>query len=89
MYSVNVISGMQGLSFLVLKSICLSSSLVHFKNGHKYLKRGNSPGIYPFDKVPAIEFCLEQIFDSSEILFLDFFFHFHSFVSASNIPKYL
>ena len=42
------------INFLVLWSICLSSSLVDFKNGPE-----ESPGIYPFDKVPAIEFFLE------------------------------
>ena len=48
------------ISFSVLWSIGLSSSLVHFMNGSEYLTRGgDSPGIYPFDKVPAIEFCLE------------------------------
>ena len=32
------------MSFLVLWSICLSSSLVHFKNGSEYLTRGTARG---------------------------------------------
>ena len=39
------------ISFLVLWSICLSSSLIHFKNGPEYFTSGDSSGIYPFDKV--------------------------------------
>ena len=84
------------ISFLVLWSICLSSSLVHlfkFFSGplqewSRVSYEGNSLGIYLFDKVPAIEFCLEQFSGSSEILFL--FFYFISaclMVSASNIPS--
>ena len=42
------------ISFLTLWSICLSSSLVHLVS-----YEGGSPRIYSFDKVPAIEFCLE------------------------------
>ena len=64
------------ISFLALWSICLSYSLVHFKNGPEYLTSGDSPGIYPFNKVPAIEFCLEQFSGSSEIFFFNFFFYF-------------
>ena len=30
------------ISFLILWSLCLSSSLIHFKNGPKYLKRGTA-----------------------------------------------
>ena len=45
--------------FLVLWSICFISSLVHFQNGPEYLTRGYNPGIYFFDKVSAIKFCLE------------------------------
>ena len=45
------------ISFLVLLSICLSSSLVHFTNGPEYITRG-PPSIYPYDKVSTREFCL-------------------------------
>ena len=37
------------MSFLVLWSICFSSSLVHFKNDPE-----NSPSVYPLDEVSAI-----------------------------------
>ena len=37
------------ISFLVFRFICLSSSLVYFKNSPDYLTRGDSPGIYTFD----------------------------------------
>ena len=51
---------------------------------------GDSPGIYPFDKVPVI-FCLEQFSGSSEILFFNFSFHFHLFdgVSFQYSPLYV
>ena len=41
------------ISFLPLWSICLSSSLVHFRNGPEYLTKAYSPGIHSFDKVSA------------------------------------
>ena len=47
------------ISFLVLWSICLSSSLVHFKKGSRISNEGYSLVIYSFDKVLAREFCLE------------------------------
>ena len=53
------------ISFLVLWSICLNSSLVHLRKGPEY-----SPSIYSFDKVSAIEFCLEYSF----LIHLIFFF---------------
>ena len=47
------------ISFLVILSICLSLSLVHLRKGPEYLTRGNSPGIYSFDKISARKLCLE------------------------------
>ena len=29
-------------------------SLIHFKNGPKYLTRGESPGVYPLDEISAM-----------------------------------
>ena len=42
------------ISFLVLLFICLSSSLVLFKNGSEYRTRGTVLVFISFDKVSAI-----------------------------------
>ena len=47
------------INFLVLWSICLSSSFIHFKNGPKYLARGT-----------AAEFGFEKLFLSSPLVWL-------------------
>ena len=60
------------ISFLVLWSICLSSSLVHFKNCPEYLTTGTTK-IFIFDRNPTVELCLEYLSRSSEILFNLFF----------------
>ena len=71
------------ISFLVLWSICLSSSLVHFKNGPEFLT-GRTAQIF----IPLIRFLL-WIFVSSNFLvvlrytFLIFFFHFLLFDGVS------
>ena len=39
------------ISFLVLWSICLSSSLIHFKNGLEYLTRGTAQVFTPFIRI--------------------------------------
>ena len=62
------------ISFLVLWSIFLSSSLV-------YLRKG--PSIYSFDEVPAGEFWLELFSCSPEIFFLNLVLHFHMFDGVS------
>ena len=62
------------MSFLVLLSICLSSSLVHFKNGPMYLTRGT---IQVF--IPLIRFLLcslfRRVFSFSWGIFYNVFFH--------------
>ena len=78
------------MSFLVLWSICLSSSFVHFKNGPKYLTRRT---VQVF--IPLMRFLLYTLLSSSFPILLKYSFWIFSFistssmVSASNIPKYL
>ena len=63
------------VSFLVLWSICFSSSLVHFKNVPKYLTRGTAQ-IF----IPLIGFLLDSFVSSSFLVLLRyFFFHLHLF----------
>ena len=68
------------ISFLVLWSICLSSSLVHLRKGPEYLTRDTAQVF-----IPLIRFLLESFVSSSssEILFLNFVFHFHLFDGVS------
>ena len=64
------------ISFLVLWSICLSSSLVHFREGPKYLTRGTAQ-IF----IPLLRLLLDS-FVSRSCLFLliySFFFFFFGF----------
>ena len=61
------------ISFLVLWSICLISSLVE----------GYSPSIYSFDKFSAREFCVELFPSSPEIFFLNFIFPLYLFDGVS------
>ena len=71
------------IGFLVIWIICLSSSLVYFKNGPVYLSRVTAQVF-----IPLMIFLL-KFSRSSEILF--FIFSFIStclMVSASNIPEY-
>ena len=76
-------------SFLVLWSICWSSSLVHFKNGPDYLTRGTS---HVF--ISLMRFLLCSLVSRIFPILLTYYF-FYSFistgliVSASNIPRYL
>ena len=71
------------ISFLVLWSICLSSSLVYFKNGPEYLTRGTAQVFIPLTRF------LQQSFVSSNFLallryaFLIFLFHFLVFVGVN------
>ena len=77
------------ISFLVLWSICLSSSLVHLRKGPEYLMRGTTQVF-----IPLIRFLLESFVSSSFLVLLRYSFWILSFistclmVSASKIPKY-
>ena len=71
------------ISFLVLWSICLSLSSVHFRKGPEYLTRGTAQVF-----IPLIRFLLESFVSSSfpsspEIFFLNFIFNLHLFDGVS------
>ena len=71
------------ISFLILWSNILSSSLVHFKNGPEYLTRGTAQVF-----IPLIRFLLHSFVSSSFLVllrysFLIFFFHLHLFDGVS------
>ena len=76
------------ISFLNLWPICLSSSLVHFKNDPEYLMKGTTLVF-----IPLISFLLYSFVLSSFLVLLRYSFFIFSFisacliVSASNIPK--
>ena len=75
------------LNFLVLWSICWSS-LVLFKNGSKYLTKGNSPVVYSFDEILPY-----SLVSSSFLILLRYRFIFSYIstclmVSTSTIPKF-
>ena len=53
------------ISFLVLWSICLSSSLVHFRKGPEYLTRGTAQV-----SIPLVRFLLESFVSSSYLVLL-------------------
>ena len=53
------------ISFLVLWFICLSSSLVHFKNGPEYLRRGTAKVLISLMRI--LQYCLVS---SSFLVFL-------------------
>ena len=78
------------ISFLVLGSICLSSSLVHFKKGPEYLTMGTAQVF-----ITLIRFLQHSFVSSSFLVLLRYSFLIFSFistclmVSASKIPKYL
>ena len=77
------------IRLLVLWSICVSSSLVHFKNGPDFLTRVTAQ-IF----IPLIRFLLHSFVFSSFLVVLrySFLFYFIStclMVPAVNIPKYL
>ena len=78
------------ISFLVLWSICLSSSLVHFRNGREYLTRGTAEVF-----IPLMRFLQESFVSSSFLVLLRYSFWILCFIShclmgsASKIPKYL
>ena len=61
------------ISFLVLWSICLSSSLVHFKNGPKYLNRGTAQVFIPLIRFQPYSFVSSSFLVLLEFSFLIFF----------------
>ena len=77
------------ISFLVLLSICLRSSLVHSKNASEYLTRGTAQVF-----IPLIRFLLHSFVSSRFLVFVRYSFLIFSFistcfmVSASKMPKY-
>ena len=78
------------ISFLFLTSICLCSSLVHFRKVPEYLPRSPAQVF-----IPLIRFLLESFVSSSFLVLLRYSFWVLSFiwtclmVSASKILKYL
>ena len=78
------------ISFLVLWSVYVSSSLVHLKNAPEYLTGGT---VQVF--IPLIKFLLHSFVLSSFLLLLRYSFLIFSFISiffmvlASKMPKYL
>ena len=71
------------ISFLVLWSICSSSSLVYFRKGPEYLTRDTALVFIPF-----IRFLLFSSVSSSFLVLLQYSFLI-LMVSASKIPLYL
>ena len=78
------------ISFLVLWSICLSSSLIHIKKVPEYLTGGTAQVF-----IPLIRFLQHSFVSSSFLVLLRYSFLIFSFistclmVSASKMPKYL
>ena len=69
------------ISFLVLWSICLSSSRVHLRKGPEYLTSGTAQVF-----IPSMKFLLESFVSSSfrvEIFFSGHVFHLHFFDGVS------
>ena len=65
------------ISFLVLWSICLSSSLVHLRKGLLYLTRGTAQV-----SIPLIRFLLESFVSSSFLVLLRYSFRILFFIST-------
>ena len=70
------------LFVFVLWSICLSSSLVHFKNDPEYLTRWIAQVFTPFIRFQQYSFVLSS-FLVLRYCFLNFFFHLHLFDGVS------
>ena len=68
------------ISFLVLWSICLTSSLIYFK--------GDRSGVYLFHVIPAAELDFKKFSRSSEILFF-YFLYFISICLIVSAPQVL
>ena len=72
------------VSFLVLWSICLNSSFVHFKIGSRVSHKEGGSGVYPFHKISSIRIGFEKFFVRLRYSFLIFFiFHLHLFDRVS------
>ena len=65
------------MDFLVLWSICWSSSLVHFKNRSEYLMRKTAPAF-----IPLIRFLLYSLVLSNFLVLQRYPFFVFSFISA-------
>ena len=78
------------ISFLVLWSICLSSSRVHLRKGPEYLTSGTCQVF-----IHVMRFLLESFVSTSFLVLLRYSFRIKSFICtclmvlASKIPKYL
>ena len=72
-----------GISFLVHWSICLSSSLVHFKNGPEYLTRGTAQVFIPLTRFLLWNFVSNNFLALLRYSFLIFFFRFRLFDGVS------
>ena len=70
------------ISFLVLWSIWLSS-LIHFTKCPEYVTRGTAQVSIPLIKFQLDRFVWSSFLGSSEIIFINLFFHFHLFDSVS------
>ena len=78
------------ISFLVLWTIYLSSSQVHFKNSPEYLTRSTAYVFIPLIRFPRHSFVSSSFLVLQRYSFLIFFFISTCLiVSASKIPKYL
>ena len=69
------------ISFLVLWSILLNYSLVHFKKSPEYLTRGTAQVFISLTRFLQHSFVSNCFFSSPEIFFLNFFFRLHLFDS--------
>ena len=67
------------MSYLVIWSICWSSSLVHFKNSPKYLSRGTTQVL-----IPLIRFLLCSLVLSSILILMSYSFFFF-FLSPQHV----
>ena len=78
------------MSFLVLWFICWSSSLIHFKNGPKYLSMGTIQLFIPLMRFLPCGLVSDSFFRSPEVFFFWIFSFIYAYimVSASNITKY-
>ena len=76
-------------NFLVLWSICLISSFIHFKNGPEYLIRDTSKVFIPLMRFQLLSLVSRSFFRSSEVLFSSppiWWCPFPVFPGTSNFP---
>ena len=77
------------INFLVLWSMYLSSSLVHFRNGPEYLTGGTAQMFIPFMRLLLLSLALRSFLVLLRYSFLIFFFfQLCLMVSTSNLPKF-